>query len=148
MLNHESARQSVPPSPVPSALGSSGPRIIRFFGRIFNPLVLGVAGRRWMPLVGVLHHRGWRTGRAYATPVGMRRAGDDFFVPLTLGDESHWYRNVRAADKTTVTCRGHTTQVGSPAVAEWEEATSAFPRYERALFRRVGIRHFLKLSAT
>ena len=145
MLNHESAYESMTPSPIPSALGSRG---IRFFGRIFNPLVLAVAGRRWMPLVGILHHRGWRTGRAYATPVGMRRAGDHFFVPLTLGDESHWYRNVRAAGKTTVTYRGHTTQVAWPEVAEWEEAMSAFPRYERKLFRRVGIRHFLKLSAT
>ena len=53
MLNHESAHQSMTPSPIPSALGSRG---IRFFGRIFNPLVLAVAGRRWMPLVGVLHH--------------------------------------------------------------------------------------------
>lgn len=145
MLSNKSAHQSMTPSPIPSALGSRG---IRFFGRVFNPLVLAGAGRRWLPLVGVLHHRGWRTGRAYATPVAMRRAGDHFFIPLTLGDESHWYRNVRAEDKTTVTYEGHTTQVGSPEVAEWEEANAAFPRYERALFRRVGIRHFVKLSAT
>ena len=82
----------------PSALGPRGlgPRagaVIRFLGRIFNPLVLAVAGRRWMPIVGVLHHRGWRTPRAYVTPVGMCRAGEPFFVPLTIGDASLWYRN-------------------------------------------------------
>jgi len=32
-----------------------------------NTLVLLVAGRRWMPIVGILHHRGRRSGRMYAS---------------------------------------------------------------------------------
>ena len=132
----------------PSGLGPRAGAVIRFLGRIFNPIVLAVAGRRWMPIVGVLHHRGWRTGRAYATPVGMRRAGDRVFVPLTLGDASHWYRNVRAAGTATVAYRGRRVAVSSPEVVGWDEAIVGFPRYERALFRLVGIRYFLRLSAT
>ncbi len=139
MANHESGLESLTPSRVPSAL-------IRLLAKIFNPLVLAIAGRRWMPIVGVLHHHGWRTDRVYATPVGMRRAGDVFLIPLTLGDQSRWYRNVRAAGGAVVAYGGRRTKVGSPNVVGWDEASSAFPRYERALFRGVGIRYFLRLS--
>src|SRR5205823_14255345 len=50
-------------------------RVIRAVARLVNPVVLLVAGRRWMPVVGVMHHRGRRSGRAYATPLGMRPLG-------------------------------------------------------------------------
>jgi len=48
-------------------LSPTSRRIIRFLVRFVNTLVLLVAGRRWMPIVGILHHRGRRSGRMYAS---------------------------------------------------------------------------------
>ena len=40
-----------------------------------------------MPVVGIVHHRGRKTGRAYATPLGIRpAAAGGFVMPLTLGE--------------------------------------------------------------
>ena len=61
-------------APVPNALrlGPRARRLIRSAARVVNPLVLRFAGGRHMPVLGVLHHRGRRTGREYTTPLGIR----------------------------------------------------------------------------
>jgi len=61
-------------APVPNGLrlGPRARRLIRSVARVVNPLVLRFAGRRHVPVLGVLHHRGRRTGREYATPLGIR----------------------------------------------------------------------------
>jgi hypothetical protein len=46
--------------------------VIRSVARLVNPLVLRIAARRHMPVVGIVHHRGRKTGRPYATPLGIR----------------------------------------------------------------------------
>ena len=54
---------------------SLGPRTrstFRSIARFINPVILRIAGRRWMPILGILHHRGRSSGRAYATPLGMQ----------------------------------------------------------------------------
>src|SRR6266550_88999 len=95
-------------APVPNALrlGPRARRLIRSAARVVNPLVLRFAGGRHMPVLGVLHHRGRRTGREYATPLGIRpAAGGGFVMPLTFGEAAGWYRNIRAAGWCAVTCR-------------------------------------------
>jgi deazaflavin-dependent oxidoreductase (nitroreductase family) len=61
------------------------------------PLSLIVAGRRWMPILGIIHHRGRKSGRIYATPLGMRPLGHTFVMPRTFGENAAWYLNVKAA---------------------------------------------------
>ena len=48
--------------------------------RVFNKLVLPLAGTRWMPLYGVLEHRGRRSGKLFRTPVVVRRTPHGFVV--------------------------------------------------------------------
>src|SRR5947207_2142948 len=79
-------------------LGPRARRLIRAAARVVNPLVLRIAGRRHMPVVGIVHHRGRKTGREYATPLGVRPApGGGFVMPLTFSEAAHWYQNIRAA---------------------------------------------------
>jgi hypothetical protein len=47
--------------------------VIRSAARLVNPLVLRIVGRRHMPVVGIVHHRGRKTSRVYATPLGSAR---------------------------------------------------------------------------
>ncbi len=128
------------------SLGPKARRAVRFVARFVNPLVMLVAGRRWMPIVGILRHRGRTSGRAYATPLGMRPLAGGFVIPLTFSEHAAWYRNVLAAGSAVVTYGGRRHVVGGPEVIEYEQAAPAFPRYERLQFRVLGIRQFLALK--
>ena len=135
-------------APVPNALrlGPRARRLIRSAARVVNPLVLRFAGGRHLPVLGVLHHRGRRTGREYATPLGIRpAAGGGFVMPLTFGEEAGWYRNIRAAGRCVVTWRGRDHTVTDPVIVDRAAALPAFPRYERLALRLVGIEQFVWL---
>src|ERR1700686_3356207 len=93
-------------------------RAIRFAARFVNPLVLAMAGRRWMPVVSIVHHRGRRSGRAYSTPLGIRPLGDGFVMPRTLSEDAAWYLNVQAAGWCVITWRGDDHTVIEPRVVD------------------------------
>src|SRR2546429_5741691 len=102
-------------------LGPRARRVIRFAAGFVNPLVLLIAGRRWMPIVGILHHRGRRTGRNYSSPLGMRPSAGGFVIPLTFSEHAAWDQNVRAAPEAGLAysgpCQGvaRTQGIGYPA---------------------------------
>jgi len=127
---------------------SLGPRrrsTVRSIARFINPVILRIAGRRWMPILGILHHRGRSSGRAYATPLGMRRLGDRFVMPRTFGENAAWYLNVLAAGGAVVTYLGTDYTLVEPEVIDYATAAPAFPRYERLQFRLIGINEYLRL---
>lgn len=126
-------------------LGPTARRVVRFVARFVNPLTLLIAGRRWMPIVGILVHQGRRTGRTYSTPLGMRPFGDAFVMPLTFSEEAGWYRNVTAAGWCVVRYRGRDHMLVDPEVITYAEAAPAFPRYELLQFRLVGINEYLRM---
>jgi EmrB/QacA subfamily drug resistance transporter/deazaflavin-dependent oxidoreductase (nitroreductase family) len=126
-------------------LGPTSRRVVRFLARFINPLTLLIAGRRWMPVVGVLHHRGRTSGRMYATPLGMRPLGDSFFMPRTFGEGAAWYLNVKAAGWAVVTYKGRDHTLVDPQVVDYAAAAPAFPRYELLQFRLVGINEYLRM---
>jgi deazaflavin-dependent oxidoreductase (nitroreductase family) len=135
-------------APVPNdlRLGPRARRLIRSAARVVNPLALRFAGGRHIPVLGILHHRGRRTGQEYATPLGIRpAAGGGFVMPLTFGETAGWYRNIRAADRCVVTWRGSDHAVTDPVIVDRATALPAFPRYERLALRLVGIQQFVWL---
>src|SRR5215472_18998306 len=100
-------------------LGPRARRLIRSVARLVNPLVLRIAGRRHMPVLGIVHHRGRKTGRRYATPLGVRPApGGGFVIPLTFSEASHWYQNIRAAGWCVITYQGADHTVARPTVVD------------------------------
>lgn len=126
-------------------LGPAARRIVRYAARLINPLILLIAGRRWMPVLGVMRHRGRQSGRMYATPLGMRPLGNAFLMPRTFGENAAWYLNVRAAGWCIVTYKGRDYTLIDPEVVDYATAAPAFPRYELAQFRVVGINEYLRL---
>jgi deazaflavin-dependent oxidoreductase (nitroreductase family) len=134
------------PAPNGLRLGPRARRLIRSAARVVNPLVLRFAGGRHVPVLGVLHHRGRRTGQEYATPLGIRpAAGGGFVIPLTFGEAAGWYRNIRAAGWCVVTWRGSDHTVTDPVIVDRAAALPAFPRYERLALRLVGVQQFVWL---
>ena len=126
-------------------LGPRARAIVRAAARLINPLILLIAGRRWMPILGILCHRGRRSGRMYATPLGMRPMGSSFFMPRTFGENAAWYQNVLASGWCVVTYRGREYTLIDPALVDYATAAPAFPRYELLQFRLVGINEYLRL---
>jgi deazaflavin-dependent oxidoreductase (nitroreductase family) len=142
------ASGAAPGQPNAARLGPRARRLIRSVARVVNPLVLRVAGRRHMPVLGILHHRGRKTGRQYATPLGIRPApAGGFVMPLTFGEAAGWYRNVRAAGSAVITWRGADHPVADPVIVGEAVALPAFPRYERLSLRLIGIRQFAWLRS-
>jgi len=142
-------RQEAPPRAAGNAihLGPRTRRLIRAVARVVNPLVLRIAGRRHMPVLGIVHHRGRKTGRPYATPLGVRpEPGGGFVIPLTFSDASHWYQNVRAAGGCVITYQGADHAVAGPVVVDRATAGPAYPRYERLALRLIGINEFVRLT--
>jgi deazaflavin-dependent oxidoreductase (nitroreductase family) len=143
------AGRAARPRPAGNALhfGPRTRRLIRAAARVVNPLVLRVAGRRHMPIVGIVHHRGRKSGRWYATPLGVRpTAGGGFVIPLTFSDASHWYQNIRAAGWCVITYRGTDHTVTTPRLIGRAAAGPAYPRYERLALRLIGINEFVWLT--
>ena len=142
---------AAPARPAGNAIrfGPRTQRLIRAVARVVNPLVLRIAGRRHMPVLGVVHHRGRKSGRSYATPLGVRPTpGGGFVMPLTFSQASHWYQNIRAAEWCVVTYRGEDHTVAGPVIVDRATAFPSYPRYERLSLRLIGINEFVWLTGT
>src|SRR6476469_9886964 len=100
----------------PPISAPAGVIALRPVTRIFNPLVLRLAGRRLLPLYAVIHHRGRASGREYATPVVVLRANEFLLFPLAFGEGAGWVRNLVAAGGGRVRWKGADHRVTDPEV--------------------------------
>jgi len=123
-------------------------RLLLLLGRALNPLLVPLAGARFIPVWAVVRHRGRRSGRLYATPVAIQATADGFVVPLPYGERTDWCRNVLAAGGGTVRWNGAEHIVEQPRVVDAAVGLAAFNAIERPLLRLFGTRRFLMLRRT
>ena len=132
--------------------GADGSPIFRALmgvgGRPFNAFVLRFAGSRYLRLYGVVHHRGRRSGRSYATPVVVRATVDGFVIPLAFGERADWFQNLRAASGGVIRWNGTDYAVADPVVIDWPTARSAFSPLLRSLAPRLGIKRYVRVRIT
>ncbi len=114
-------------------------------GRPFNAFALRFAGGRSLRLYGVVHHRGRRSARSYATPVVVRATADGFVIPLAFGEGADWFQNLRAAGGGVIRWNGKEYAVIDPVIIDWPAARSAFSPLLRILAPRVGITRYVRL---
>jgi deazaflavin-dependent oxidoreductase (nitroreductase family) len=114
-------------------------------GRPFNAFVLRFAGSRYLRLYGIVHHRGRRSGRDYATPVVVRPVADGFVIPLAFGEGADWFQNLRAAGGCVIHWNGRDYSVVDPQVIAWPVARPSFTPVERALVPLVGVQRFVRV---
>ncbi len=99
----------------------------------------------WAPGLGLVVHRGRRSGREYQTPVNVFRTPDGFTIALTYGVEStDWVKNVLAAGGCELRTRGRVLSVDSPRVYH-DETRSAIRPAERQVLKLLGVADFLSL---
>lgn len=101
--------------------------------RLFNPLIMRLAGKRYVRAYAVIEHRGRRSGRTYTTPVAARRTADGFVVPMAFGERADWFRNVLAAGECVIRWNGVAYHVVEPELIDWATARQALGRVERML---------------
>jgi deazaflavin-dependent oxidoreductase (nitroreductase family) len=101
----------------------------------------------WTPGLGLIVHRGRRSGREYRTPVEVFQGRDGFIIALTYGADTDWLRNIQAADGGELRTRGLVFQVSEPRVYHDEDRAGIRPP-ERRMLRLLGVADFVHLNAT
>jgi deazaflavin-dependent oxidoreductase (nitroreductase family) len=96
---------------------------------------------------GVIHHRGRRSGAAYATPVDARHTPAGVLITLPYGPGTDWCRNVLAAGGCTLTLGGEELALTAPQVVPASVAEPQAPMDVARHWHRQGVAHFLSLRA-
>jgi deazaflavin-dependent oxidoreductase (nitroreductase family) len=99
----------------------------------------------WMPGLGVVIHRGRRSGRRYETPVNVFTADNGYVFALTYGPDTDWVKNVLAAGGCRLRTRGDTVELVSPRLFHDETRRGIRP-FERQVLRVLGVADFLSLK--
>ena len=99
-----------------------------------------------MPLYGLLHHVGRRSGRPYATPVVVRTHDGSVYVPLPFGERTDWYRNAVAAGEVRLTWNGAERRLTGAQIIARTEAGPAFRSWMHAAMRMVGIERVVRFT--
>jgi deazaflavin-dependent oxidoreductase (nitroreductase family) len=120
-------------------------RIVRPLTHVFNPLILRVAGGWWFPMFSLLHHRGHKSGRIYATPVTGFPRGGYFWLGLAFGENSGWARNVLAAGDAVLRYRGTDYHLVDASVVEIADVKSELPPAVRIGSAVMGMHKVLRM---
>jgi deazaflavin-dependent oxidoreductase (nitroreductase family) len=121
-------------------------RAIRLFNRnILNPIALAFSGHPGMPYA-VLYHVGRHTGRSYATPLLVQTMKHGWVIPLTYGEMTDWYRNVKMAGRCTLQWQGRRYIAQMPERMDAAYAFPLFPLPLRLALRFAGIRQFVSVT--
>lgn len=99
----------------------------------------------WAPGLGVVVHRGRRSGRAYQTPVNVFRQSGGYVFALTYGPDTDWVRNVLAAGGCELRTRGRVIALTEPRLYH-DETRRAIRPAERQVLRLLGVADFLSLK--
>ena len=127
----------------PSRPPLAHPVLYRFV-RASSPFWRPLAGHRFFPMWAVLRHRGRRSGREYAVPVGVRETSDGYFIGLPFGAGTQWVQNVLAAGGCTVRRRGEDVALVNPTLVALDEGAFAFPAWWRWLMRISGVQYVMR----
>ena len=100
-----------------------------------NRVTVPLARAGWGPFA-LVEHVGRKSGRGYATPLLLARAGNDFVAELTYGPDVAWYRNVVAAGGCRVVVDGVEYEIDQVEVYPTEAGLAAFG-YPAALVLRL-----------
>ena len=116
--------------------------------RQVNKVALNKATRQvapWLPGMGVVVHRGRKSGRQYRTPVNIfPRPGGRYVLALTYRPDTDWVKNVIAAGGCELLTRGKHLELTAPRLFH-DEARSEIPVVGRTLLGLLHVYDFLEL---
>jgi hypothetical protein len=95
----------------------------------------------------VLYHVGRYSRRFYATPLLVQPTNYGWVIPLTYGELTDWYRNIKKAGGCTNQWQGRRYLAEIPECMDETQAFPVFPPAWRLALRFSGIRQFVKLTS-
>lgn len=104
-----------------------------FMRNWFNPFAVRIGGT--VPLMGVITHKGRRTGETYRTPVLVFAHPSGVAIALTYGRGTDWERNVVAAGGCSIESREKTRRMTNPRIMTGQEAMSVLPKGLRPVMK-------------
>ena len=120
------------------------PRIVRQWNKAgLNRVTKHIAP--WAPGLGLVIHRGRRSGRLYQTPVNVFAAKDRYVFALTYGPDTDWVKNVLAAGGCELRTGGRVVRLTAPRLFHDETRRDIRP-LERQVLRVIGVADFLSLT--
>ncbi len=121
------------------------PRLMARLNRVgINRLLLRVAPR--VPGLGVVVHRGRKSGRTYRTPVAVFPTSNGPVIGLFYGSQSDWVKNVLAAGELDLVTRGRTLHSDSPRIYH-DESRAGFGIVRRQILRAFRVSDFVALDS-
>ncbi|NEW37318.1 nitroreductase family deazaflavin-dependent oxidoreductase [Nocardia cyriacigeorgica] len=118
------------------------PRALGKFNRqVANPVTSVFAGHA--PGMGIVIHKGRKSGRGYRTPVLMFSDGHEYRIALTYGRDVDWVKNVLAAGDFTVETHGQTVELTDPLIRH-DSAASWAPAVIRQALIGMSVPYFLE----
>jgi deazaflavin-dependent oxidoreductase (nitroreductase family) len=118
--------------------------IRRFNRAVSNPIQMRSAGTQGA-YASVIRHTGRRSGRPYATPVGVVAAEDGFVIVLVYGRNTDWLKNVLASGSATIVHEGRARRVDRPEMIPMEAAVSDLSAGDQRSQRMLGIDQCLRV---
>lgn len=109
--------------------------LARFNRRVTNPIQRIWAGH--LPMMGILEHRGRKSGKTYRTPLTVFSTDDGVAIHLTYGPDRDWLKNLTAAGGGELTRYGRTFRVVDPRVVSKSEAAQHVTGAARFLYGRL-----------
>ncbi len=101
----------------------------------------------WLPGLGVVVHRGRRSGKQYRTPVNVfARPGDRYILALTYGADTDWVKNVIASGGCELRTRGTHIELTAPRLFH-DETRREIRVVERTILGLLHVYDFLELHA-
>jgi deazaflavin-dependent oxidoreductase (nitroreductase family) len=120
------------------------PRIVRRWNKAgLNRITKHIAP--WAPGLGLVIHRGRRSGRLYQTPVNVFATEDGYLFALTYGPDTDWVKNVLAAGGCELRTHGRAVKLSSPCLYH-DESRRHIRTPERQVLRIIGVADFLSLK--
>ncbi|WP_232662634.1 hypothetical protein [Pseudonocardia sp. TRM90224] len=120
-----------------------------WMAKVTSPIALALAGRPFVPLWAVVHHRGRKSGRDLSVPVAVMTTNDVFVITLPFGPGTNWARNVLAAGGCTLRWKGADHLVTRPELIGADEAKRYFSKLQWSIQERMfGASAFLRLQRT
>ena len=120
------------------------PQIFRQWNKVgLNRVTRHIAP--WMPGLGLVVHRGRRSGNVYQTPVNVFAAEDGYVLALTYGLDTDWVKNVLAAGGCELRTRGRVVHLTAPRLFH-DEARRDIRPLERQVLRVIGVADFVSLK--
>lgn len=117
-------------------------RLARVNRRFTNHLTMPFAAR--LPGLGVIVHRGRRSGRAYRTPVSVFAEPGGYVVALIYGVDAEWVKNVVATGGCELERLGRRERLTAPRVFH-DDGRGRVAPVVRPILRMLGVADFMQL---